>query len=144
MCKFCGAGPEGPVRVNSPWLHFECEKMWTRRPDKWERERYGNWMPGRLCYERRSIETLRNDYIAWVRATFPDETPAEQMTHFLEECAELHAQPEKGDEYADVLMLLLCVAANNGIDLMEEFRKKLAVNKARKWERLAAGYRHKK
>lgn len=97
------------------------------------------------AFESRSgrIEALLARYFQWVEQTFPEETVAEQTSHLQEEFLEMLSHPRKADEYADVLMLLLCVARGNGVDLLEAFRSKFEVNKGRQWEKTDRGYRHK-
>lgn len=95
------------------------------------------------------FEELMYSYFSWVDRTFPDETPAEQLTHLREEVGELmddieHGKQRVAGEFADVLMLLLCVARNEGVDILKAFAEKLEVNKARTWERGEAGFRHVK
>ncbi len=90
------------------------------------------------------FEALHKEYLAWVRATFPDESVTDQITHLKEEVLELEEHPSDGGEYADVLMLLLCVADGHGIDILKEFQTKFSVNKSRTWHKTPAGYRHVK
>lgn len=89
-----------------------------------------------------SFETLRIEYLEWVKKTFPDETVGEQFDHLKEEMKELLDRPLDGSEYADVLMLMCCVADRMDIDIIEEFRSKLEENRKRTWEKTERGYRH--
>lgn len=90
----------------------------------------------------KSFEQIHAEYLQWVAATFPGETVEEQLKHLREEFTELGNDLTVADEYADVFMLLSCIAANNGIDLLKAFRDKLEVNKARAWEKTDCGFRH--
>ena len=85
------------------------------------------------------------EYLQWVRATFPDETTDDQIKHLKEEFSELMISDFRdAGEFADVLMLLFCVAEGRGFDLAAAFEGKFAINKMRKWEKTERGYRHAK
>lgn len=90
----------------------------------------------------KTFEQLIAKYLIWVKATFPDETVAEQLTHLREELEEVAAEPTKADEYADVLFLLFCVAQGNGINLLQAAHDKFEILQARSWKRTEKGYRH--
>lgn len=89
-----------------------------------------------------SFEGLHAEYMQWVKATFPDETPREQYVHLCEEFDELCDNLSDAAEYADVMMLLFCVAANNGVDIFKAFAEKFEINKARAWKLTERGMRH--
>jgi hypothetical protein len=94
-----------------------------------------------LEYELSAFEGLQAEYLQWVATTFPDETTREQYVHLLEEIDEIGRTPLKAEEYADSLMLLLCVAHGNGVDILQAFREKFEINKGRNWIRTDRGYR---
>lgn len=89
------------------------------------------------------LETALVDYLRWVGRTFPDETVEEQMEHLIEEVKELRDNMLDPHEYADVFMLLICVAAKNGVNVFQAFYEKFEINKNRKWKKTAKGFRHK-
>ncbi len=91
-----------------------------------------------------SFEVLRQEYISWSQKTFPDQTRESIWTHFLEEVEEMRDAPHDGSEFADVFALLLCLAHKSGVDLVEELRKKFAINKGRTWVQTPAGMRHER
>jgi len=90
-----------------------------------------------------SFDHVHDAYLRWVRETFPEETALEQWAHFLEEVAELDADLSDAEEYADVMMLLCCVAKANGVDILDAFRAKFEVNRQREWVKTERGFRHK-
>lgn len=91
-----------------------------------------------------SFEHLVSRYLEWVRITFPGETVHQQYRHLLEEFDELSMSPDSAPEYADVLMLLICVSNGKGIDLIQEFRDKFELNQKRTWQNTEKGFRHVK
>lgn len=96
----------------------------------------------------RGIEGAVREANTWALATFPDETMQQQAIHLVRECEE--AAHAHGEELADVYMLATLIARRaeliaeqGGVDLEAEVRKKLAVNRRRKWERTPDGdYQH--
>lgn len=91
-----------------------------------------------------NFEERHADYLQWVKETFPGETFGDQFNHLIEEIEELRANPEDAGEYADVLMLLFCLADQVGIDIFQAFAHKFEINKNREWVFTEHGYRHKK
>lgn len=89
-----------------------------------------------------SFEYLHAEYLRWVKETFPDEATEDQWQHLKEEFEELLNARNDGSEYADVLMLLCCVAHGHGVDIFKAFRDKFSVNRARVWAKTVRGYRH--
>lgn len=92
------------------------------------------------------------DYIAWARATFPEETLAQQGLHLWRETRELEASPASPDELADVFMMASLIryrvrleALRAGVDLEDAVAKKLEKNRRRTWVRTPEGdYQHVK
>lgn len=84
---------------------------------------------------------------AWIEETFgPAGSNARVLARANEEMAELlrsvtidDAHPDIPEEMADVVIVLYRVAARLGVDLLEEVAKKMAVNRARRWERDGSG-----
>ena len=80
-----------------------------------------------------SFDYLFDEIMEWKRATFPAETQASALAHFMAEASELEACPSDGEEIADCVMLLLSLAAHAGVSLKDEMRAKLEKNRRRKW-----------
>lgn len=94
------------------------------------------------CWEDIPFDELIPIYLEWVNKTFPGETVDAQFKHLWEEIAEFKLNPADPGEIADVLMLLVCVANGQGIDILEAFRAKFAINRNRKWAKTDRGWRH--
>lgn len=98
------------------------------------------------------LTEVRVRHLAWVRATFPDETIVAGARHLMDEINELARAPLSGEEYADVRMMLwgieddlLRLADANNIDMADEIERKMDVNERRIWVKDGAGtYRHMK
>jgi NTP pyrophosphatase (non-canonical NTP hydrolase) len=83
----------------------------------------------------------------WIENTFgPVGSNARVVARANEEMAELvrsvaidDNHPDLGEEMADVLICLYRLAARTGVDLGEEVDKKMAVNRARRWEMDGSG-----
>lgn len=76
----------------------------------------------------------------WANKTFgPPKDPQTIVDRFMYEVAELSLQASDGNfdraagECADCLIVLYQVAQTLGFDLHEEVNKKMAINRARKW-----------
>lgn len=80
-----------------------------------------------------SLKTFAAEVTEWASRTFPGQTPASKAEHLLDEAGELKDDPSNGEEMADVLILLLNLAEMHGLDLLEEARKKMAINRTRTW-----------
>lgn len=81
------------------------------------------------------LEDLIEDVLNWQRATFTQRSAHSITAHLLKEAKELHANPNDDEEWADVLLLAfaLCDDGERRRDLAREVRRKLEVNKLRKW-----------
>ena len=55
------------------------------------------------------------------------------MTHLRKEIDELAEDTSDGEEMADCFILLLNLAEMAGVDLMTEARRKMEINRKRKW-----------
>lgn len=64
------------------------------------------------------------------------------MEHLIEEVVELRDNMLDPHEYADVFMLLICVAAKNNVNVFQSFYEKFEINKQRQWEKTERGFRH--
>lgn len=81
----------------------------------------------------------------WSNAQFPESYTLSRATHLLREAKELHeichddlsqeVREKIGSEIADVLILAVHLADNLDIDVTQEVRKKLEINRQRKWGR---------
>lgn len=80
-----------------------------------------------------AMETLMKDTSAWAESTFPGQSTAAKAEHLVREAQELLKTPWDSEEMADVLLLLLHIANRAGVNLLEAARRKLEVNKKRKW-----------
>lgn len=76
---------------------------------------------------------LASEIVAWQRETFPKATPESIVAHLAREVLELADDPFDREEAADVLHLLIGLAAVVGFDLVEALRVKFERNKARRW-----------
>jgi NTP pyrophosphatase (non-canonical NTP hydrolase) len=94
------------------------------------------------------LDELQRDVGEWGNRTFPAATNESIFAHLRDEVDEVdfavndlrnpfHHPPEDlfalGEECADCLMLLLHLAHRNGFSLIEEARKKFAINQQRTW-----------
>ena len=77
----------------------------------------------------------------WQRETFPDVPVTDIVAHLLEEVHELVAKPNDPLEIADVVMLAVCLADRQGVDLNQALQDKLKINQSRTW---GANHRHVK
>lgn len=68
----------------------------------------------------------------WADETFPTSTPASILAHLRTEVTELSVSLEP-EEAADCLLLLLHFAHKRGFSLMQEARRKFAINQTRTW-----------
>jgi NTP pyrophosphatase (non-canonical NTP hydrolase) len=80
-----------------------------------------------------SFEQLIRDIQEWQAATFPNATPHSVIAHLTKELLELAADPLDGEEMADVLHLLIGLAALAKVDLRAALAAKFEKNKRRKW-----------
>lgn len=83
----------------------------------------------------------------WIRDTFgPVPSNARIVSRANEEMAELlrtvtidDSSPDLAEEMADVVIVLYRLAERLGVSLADEIDRKMAVNRARKWERDGSG-----
>lgn len=62
-----------------------------------------------------------------------------EMVELLEELATDDASPKAAAEIADIFIVLYGLAAHLGVDIHEEIDRKMAINRARKWNLDGAG-----
>lgn len=89
------------------------------------------------------------DVAYWIDPMIPRDKrdPMNTCIKMTEEVSELmHAMHTKdgniGEECADVLVLLLDVALLNGVNIAEEFEKKMAKNRNRTWAKKNGALKH--
>ncbi|MFA7296308.1 MAG: dATP/dGTP pyrophosphohydrolase domain-containing protein [Dehalococcoidia bacterium] len=83
--------------------------------------------------ERSRYEGLLREIAAWSMATFPAGTPASHLAHLKREIAELEANPNDPEEWADVAILAVGAVARIGGSLYVEMAAKHQKNLAREW-----------
>lgn len=96
-----------------------------------------------------TIENMTGEMLDWIEPMIPgnDRDPMKTTIKLAEEVAELiHAlyigDGSVGEECADILILLLDVAHLNGIDLGQEFTRKMAINRSRNWREEKGALKH--
>lgn len=89
-------------------------------------------------FERECSVTLKGfqqEVTRWADRVFPMRTPDEILRKMIIEVTELVEDRVTPDEYADVLILVLDLASQHGIDIEQAVLEKMAVNERRKWAR---------
>lgn len=93
------------------------------------------------------LSPMTNEVVEWVSEIFPDRHPMHTTIKMVEEVSELMdaifiGGRNIGEECADVLILLLDIAHLTGVDLQEEFKNKMAINRNRKWVKRNGALKH--
>lgn len=83
--------------------------------------------------EKMNIDQLADMVFRWADRQFPERDPQQCWEKLKEEVDELFKSPKDGREYADVFILLLDLAALNGVALEREILTKLEINKMSTW-----------
>jgi hypothetical protein len=85
----------------------------------------------------KEMQELWDDIADWQDLQFGKQiTPTYKIRHLKKEIQELKDSPHDSMEYADCFLLLLGAARDAGMDLemlLSAIRKKLEINKRRKW-----------
>lgn len=94
-----------------------------------------------------SLPPMTDEVVDWVSEIFPDRHPMHTTIKMVEEVSELMdaifaGGRNIGEECADVLILLLDIAHLTGVDLQEEFKNKMAINRSRKWVKRNGALKH--
>ena len=94
-----------------------------------------------------SLPPMTDEVVEWVSEIFPDRHPMHTTIKMVEEVSELMdavftGGRNVGEECADVLILLLDIAHLTGVDLQEEFKNKMAINRSRKWVKRNGALKH--
>lgn len=80
-----------------------------------------------------TIDQLAEEVWAWADMAFPHRTDQSMFLKLYSEIGELTESPDDSSEFADVMILLLDFAVRKGIDVEAAIKKKLNINRARKW-----------
>ncbi len=81
-----------------------------------------------------TLRTLQNDIVRWADRTFPHRTVEDILRKLEEERKELLDGMITGDEYADIFILVMDLAAQHGIDIQKALVDKLEINRKREWK----------
>jgi hypothetical protein len=92
----------------------------------------------------KSIQEWQAEITAWSNAQFPDRTLFGTVAKLaLEEMPEFLRNRDDPLEYADMLILILDIASQQGIDVGAALEQKMAINRKRSWAMGADGlYKH--
>jgi NTP pyrophosphatase (non-canonical NTP hydrolase) len=98
------------------------------------------------------MKVLQNRLHKWQVKTFPESTPLAKLEHLKKEIEEVERALRYNDskdilelELADCALLLFGIAGLKEVDLIKACKKKLKINKKRKWNKPVNGvYFHKK
>jgi len=82
-----------------------------------------------------TLKAFQVGITAWADRMFPDRTADEILRKMLIEVEELIEDRVTPDEYADVVILVLDLASQYGIDIERAVLDKMAVNEHRQWRR---------
>lgn len=82
-----------------------------------------------------TLKAFQVGVTAWADRMFPDRTADEILRKMLIEVEELIEDRVTPDEYADVVILVLDLASQYGIDIERAVLDKMAVNERRQWRR---------
>lgn len=88
------------------------------------------------AYKKRGgadIRQLQDRITRWADANFPNRSTADILLKLYEEVGEYARNPKASLEMGDILILLLDVAAQNGIDVHRAIEEKMDINEARQW-----------
>lgn len=83
------------------------------------------------------IQYMTMEVVEWIGPMLPGRSSFDTAIKLVEEASELlhaiHHDGDIGQECADVLILLLDIAALHNIDLIGEFQRKMQINREREW-----------
>ena len=88
------------------------------------------------AYKKRGgadIRQLQDRITRWADINFPNRTTADILLKLYEEVGEYARTPKSALELGDVMILLLDVAARNGIDVHSAIEAKMEINENRAW-----------
>lgn len=86
----------------------------------------------------KTLTELQHEIGAWGDATFPQSNIDTVAEHLAEEVVEFFDDYRSGldsqeEELADMFLLMLHFAHKSGFDMAEAAERKMAINRARKW-----------
>lgn len=94
------------------------------------------------------INHLAIDIHGWANEVFPDRTPQSmflKLYHEISEMIDETGKPEVEGEIADVLIMILDFAKQQGVNPSVAVQQKMRINRARQWKRNPLGdYSHTK
>ena len=86
------------------------------------------------------LRIMQHLVVQWANNAMPDRTPTHALLKFYEEMGELVRDPKDPEEYADLLIMLVDLAAMHGVtDLGAAVKAKMKINANRKWEQTPTG-----
>lgn len=88
------------------------------------------------AYKKRGgadIRQLQDRITKWADTNFPARTTADILLKLYEEVGEYARNPKAALEMGDILILLLDVAHQNGIDVHKAIEDKMDINEKRDW-----------
>lgn len=83
------------------------------------------------------MNDIQLEVLNWVNEVHPNRTPESTLIKLFEEIGEIAADPADSMEYADVLIVLVDLAAQHNIsgdELIERVKQKMAINRDRHWQ----------
>lgn len=80
------------------------------------------------------MDMIRREVSAWANTAFPHRTSKDVAIKLVEETTEVLRNSRHSDEIADVLILALDLCTLAGHDPAEIVRKKMIINRKRRWE----------
>jgi NTP pyrophosphatase (non-canonical NTP hydrolase) len=89
------------------------------------------------AYKKRGgadIRQLQDRITKWADANFPNRTTADILLKLYEEVGEYARNPKAALEMGDIMILLLDVAHQNGIDVHRAVEDKMDINEKREWQ----------
>jgi NTP pyrophosphatase (non-canonical NTP hydrolase) len=88
------------------------------------------------AYKKRGgadIRQLQDRITKWADDNFPNRTTADILLKLYEEVGEYARNPRASLEMGDIMILLLDVAHQNGIDVHKAVEEKMDINEKRDW-----------
>jgi NTP pyrophosphatase (non-canonical NTP hydrolase) len=100
---------------------------------------------------RSDIDLMTAEVVDWISPLIPDENrnPFNTSIKLVEETSELlHAlhtgEGNVGHELADIMILTLDIAHLTGVDIVEEFWRKMKINRKRVWNEKNGSLHHER
>jgi Protein of unknown function (DUF550) len=86
------------------------------------------------------LRVMQHLVVQWADSAMPDRTPTHALLKMSEEIGELIRDPTDPEEYADLFIMLVDLAAMHGVtDLGAAVKAKMKINANRKWEQMPTG-----